>query len=86
MILIFTIIISLGYTLNIAEGASKTEYTAVTVSYGDTLWSIAKEYNEEHLDSKEDVRTIVYVILNENNIDANKIYPGQIIYIPLTFK
>ena len=52
---------------------------SVTVAQGDTLWDIACRYAE----GKEDVRLVMERITKANNIDAGRIYPGQVIKVPL---
>ena len=57
---------------------SYTSYLEYTVSPNDTLWDIAGEHNFNH----QDVRQVVYDIQKFNQINA-KIYPGQVIMIPI---
>lgn len=54
-------------------------YHNVTVNNGDTLWEIAGQYTE----NKEDIREVVFRICEENNLTDQKIYPGQIIRVPV---
>lgn len=83
LIIIFLIVIFLGYTLSVAEGFSEPETINITVNYNDTLWSIAKDVNDEYFNSNRDIRDLVYLISKYNHIDANKIYPNQELIIPL---
>jgi len=57
---------------------SKIEYIKFTVSTGDTLWDIAKEYGSSNMD----IREIIYIICEKNNLNSSSIYPGQEILIP----
>lgn len=51
------------------------KYTEITISYGDTLWSIAKE-----LDGK--INENIYKIQKLNNLENCNIYEGQKLIIP----
>lgn len=64
---------------NNAEGQTKDQYTIVEVSYGDTIWDIAKE----HLSDDMDLRDAVHVIMSINNISAEELQPGQSLKIPV---
>lgn len=50
----------------------------VVVRSGDTLWTIASRWAEEG----EDVRTMVYRIQRVNDMEGNKLQPGQKILVP----
>ena len=52
---------------------------SVTVAQGDTLWDIACR----HAEAKEDVRLVMERITKANHLDAGRIYPGQVIKVPL---
>lgn len=65
--------------LNNAEGQTKDQYTVVEVSYGDTIWDIARE----HLSNDMDLRKAVHVIMSINNISAEELQPGQTLKIPV---
>ena len=52
---------------------------SVTVAQGDTLWDIACR----HAEKKEDVRVVMERITKANKLDAGRIYPGQVINVPL---
>ncbi len=58
----------------------EVEYLEVIVNSGDTVWNIAKEYKNE----KQDVRELVYIILEVNEIENSMIYEGQKIRIPIS--
>lgn len=53
-------------------------YIEVLVKKGDTIWHLAKKYNE----SKKDIRQVIYEIRKINNLSNVNIVPGQIILIP----
>lgn len=50
-----------------------------TVSRGDSLWSIAKEYSRPGCD----LRPVVEEIRRLNRLDSAIIYPGQILMVPV---
>lgn len=61
-----------------ANGYSFNEYKTITVSSGDTLWSIAaREFNNSN-----DLRKVVYCIKETNNLKDENIEVGQRIKIP----
>ena len=62
-----------------AQAADETIYKTVVVHKGDTLWGIAEAYTEP----TKDVRKQIRVIRELNGIEANTIYPGQTILIPV---
>ncbi len=57
--------------------SANEECDIVCVKAGDTLWSIALEYN----DGSHDTRKIVNDIISHNAIDSS-LYAGQVIEIP----
>lgn len=64
---------------NNAEGQTKDLYTIVEVTYGDTIWDIARE----HLSDDMDLRDAVHMIMSINNITAEELQPGQSLKIPV---
>ena len=54
-------------------------YTSITISDGDTLWSIASEYMGKHYDSANDYIEEVVAI---NSLRNETIYTGQHLVIP----
>ena len=50
----------------------------VRVSYGDSLWTIARE----HGDPSRDVREVVAEIRRVNGVDPGKLRPGSVLVIP----
>ena len=56
-------------------GAVSREYV---VKKGDTLWTIAKEYN----DNRKDIRRYIYEIMEVNCMKSPDLLPGQVILIP----
>ena len=77
---LITIVFIISFTAIVkASGSSKTEYTSVTVSAGDTLWKIASEYTSPG----NDIRKTVYEIRKYNKLDSAVIMPGQEVVVPL---
>jgi len=50
----------------------------VTVHYGDTLWTIARQ----HCNPRDDIREVVYEIRQVNHIDSSRLRAGMQIQIP----
>lgn len=48
------------------------EYTTYTVSKGERLWDIAKEFSTD-----KDVREVIYIIEKDNNLDSANLHIGQ---------
>jgi LysM repeat protein len=67
-------------TLN-AYSKDIPKFDHIKVVEGDTLWSIASDY-----DDNKDIRKTIYEISKLNNIHNASIYPGDIIKIPIEFK
>jgi LysM repeat protein len=65
-----------------ADAINKTEYIDVIVRPGDTIWKIAKEHTDEHVD----IREVVYIISKINEIENSMIYSGQVLKIPSSNK
>ncbi len=77
-------ILCLSFTLyngmNLAFTADPVYYNQkITVSSGDTMWSIANQWSDE----KEDVREVMHRICQANNLTNKHIYPGQVLTIPV---
>lgn len=51
----------------------------ITVNSGDTLWDIA----DRHAEKKEDIREVVFRIVQVNSLQNKYIYPGQVLKIPM---
>ena len=69
-VLICSILLSIFLTLLLqapASGNNIPEYITVTVSKGDTLWNIAKQYNTYN----EDIREKIDEIKELNKISSN---------------
>jgi len=77
------IVIFAGYTLSgasNAEAAAVKTYAQVTIHEGDNLWNIVEQYNP---DSNINVENAIYDIYEINDISADEIVPGQVIFVPI---
>ncbi|WP_427338722.1 cell division suppressor protein YneA [Caloranaerobacter sp. DY30410] len=79
LILIF---ISALFRIGKVYSVTYTQYINVEVKAGDTLWDIARKNNS----NKEDIRKLVYKIMELNDLDTAKIKPGDIIKVPIYSK
>ncbi len=61
------------------EKAKEKTYVEYTVTYGDTLWSIASRHNY----SNADVREVIYNIQTENALAGSYVEQGRTILIPV---
>lgn len=71
------IVLMMGNILFIQEPVYK--YHKVTVAQGDTVWDIAGRY----ADSDVDIREAVFRISRANSLKDQKIFPGQVLKIPV---
>lgn len=78
-IILFTVTINFALDLNTASSSTKQEYTQVKVVSGDTLWSIADTYMHDN----PDIRKSVYQLCQLNNINADELYAGMTILVPI---
>ena len=77
MFIIFVIIISLfSMVTTKVFSFQEPQYSEITVSYGDTLWSIAKK-----LDGN--INENIFNIQKINNLENCNIYEGQTLLIPI---
>ena len=74
MSIVIVILVAIGIFgfQNVSLGDSIPEYVTITVSRGDTLWTIARDYYQE-----KDVRGIVEEIKEINNLKNSNIKVGQ---------
>lgn len=56
------------------------EYIHITVNTNDSLWEIAEQYQEEHQLSTS---AFIAWVQSENGLSGDKIYPGDVIAIPV---
>jgi len=50
----------------------------LTVRYGDSLWTLARE----HADPRRDVREVVAAIMRENGVSPGDLQPGMTLRLP----
>lgn len=67
------------FNISIAKSNSEAEYIDYTVTKGETLWSIAKEYTPDN----KDIRETIYEIKQINNMQTSNIYENQTIKIKI---
>ena len=68
---------ALGF--NDALALSEQQYIEIQVESGDTLWTIADEYMPDDID----LRDAVYMICDANDMNANELYAGQTLNVPV---
>jgi nucleoid-associated protein YgaU len=51
------------------------------VKYGDSLWTIARQYG----DPNRDVREVVDAISKENGVEPGRLQPGETLRIPAEY-
>ena len=82
--ILFTIIIFIiSAFINTTLSHEEIQYKSISVIYGDTLWSIAKEeskYNNYYYN--KDIRYIIDDIKLHNNLKETYLQEGQILLIP----
>ncbi|MDR7236425.1 cell division suppressor protein YneA [Neobacillus drentensis] len=73
---------SLSFILSIQHHSNdQIEYLKVTIAEGDSLWEISDQFSNQHsLSNKE----FVAWIKKHNEIDEDKIFPGEEIIIPVS--
>jgi len=53
----------------------------LTVRYGDSLWTLARE----HADPRRDVREVVGAIMRENRVSPGDLQPGMTLRLPARY-
>lgn len=80
VILFITTFANFALGLNTADSATYVEYTEVKVMSGDTLWSIADTYMDDH----SDIRRSVYELCQINEINASQLQAGMTLLVPVS--
>jgi len=62
-----------------AQAEEEVVYKKITIHNGDTLWGIASDYVEP----SKDIRKYIREICALNDVKPGKIYPGQVIIVPI---
>ena len=66
------------FNISIAKSNSEeAEYIDYTITKGETLWGIAKEYTPDN----KDIRQTIYEIKQINNMQTSNVYENQTIKI-----
>lgn len=73
------ILVSIVSTTGAYSIESTQEIEHYWVKKGDTLWDIAKEFSPEGYD----IRKMIYIIREQNNMNTGMVYEGVKIEIPL---
>lgn len=83
VVLFFCVAGILNITAEGSERAVEKQYRSVQVEEGDTLWSIALEYNDEEL-SKSSTKDYIEDVVSINNlVRDDKITAGNYIIVPV---
>ena len=85
MILMFGVLILISFIF-VNKSFSHTEKSLkkIYISYGDTLWSIAKEEKNSNVYfENKDIREIVYELKNTNELSNSSLKVGQEINVPI---
>lgn len=72
------LILSIFFSLSL-EKDSANEYKSVRINEGDTLWSIANQYEDYSFTKVEFINWIE----KHNGVHADSLQPGQTIIIPI---
>ena len=80
VILFITTFANFALGLNTADSATYVEYTEVKVMSGDTLWSIADTYMDDH----SDIRRSVYELCQINEINTSQLQAGMTLLVPVS--
>lgn len=78
LVLIISVVTFTSITTISAYSKDIAKFDYITVQKGDTFWSIATDYARN-----KDVREVIYIISEINNINNKPIIPGDKIKIPL---
>jgi hypothetical protein len=68
----------LGMAHRLGDVPARSEWRAVTVQAGDSLWGIAKQLAPP----EADVRCVVADIRDRNSLDTATVFPGQVLVVP----
>ncbi len=80
---IILVILSFGSALIIyfqSNSFHKENYVNITISEGDSLWKIAEGYSKTYSLSNDQ---FISWVKKHNEIDGDRIYPGEKIAIPI---
>ncbi|MCR8848785.1 LysM peptidoglycan-binding domain-containing protein [Rossellomorea sp. SC111] len=79
IIILFVLVLSAAcyFLINMTNQPS---YQSITVEDGDTLWTIAKQYNEEYSMTMEE---FIAWVGEENDLNSFAIKPGESLVLPI---
>lgn len=81
VLLFMAVTIMAGSMLIFNVSEKRLPYEEITVREGDSLWSIARQYNNSKEMEEED---FIMWIQKENKLHSVKILPGDTLVIPIT--
>ena len=67
------------FNIDQAQAASVNRYKQIEIQEADTLWNIAENY----CSPDKDIRTYIDDICEINDISANDVSPGDIVFVPI---
>ncbi|MBW3113735.1 MULTISPECIES: LysM peptidoglycan-binding domain-containing protein [Bacillaceae] len=79
-IIIFIALVLLSAAYLVINTANQPSYQSITVKDGDTLWTIAKQYNEEYSMTVEE---FIAWVGEENELTSFSIKPGDSLVLPI---
>lgn len=79
IIILFVLVLAAAFYLLI-NMSNQPSYQSITVEEGDTLWTIAKQYNEEYSMTVEE---FIAWVGEENDLNSFAIKPGESIVLPI---
>ncbi len=80
-IILFVLSLAASFILVVqTETPESDNFVTVTVSEGDSLWAIAKDFSEEHSMSADE---FISWVEQNNGIAGGRIFPGDEIVIPV---
>ncbi len=82
---VLVLLLTVSYHAILSEATAKDKdisykyYTSIEIQYGDSLWSLAKEYAGEEYASAEDY---VHEVMQINHLREENLIAGQYLIIP----
>ncbi|CDQ41867.1 hypothetical protein [Virgibacillus salexigens] len=84
LIYVIAILVVLTFALlirNVLPSDYKVEYIEYTMSKGDNITHAIESINQKY-DGPYDMRDLIYMVVEKNNLDSHKVYPGKTYLIP----
>jgi LysM repeat protein len=83
-ILLMILSCGLAFTLSLRFDSNVEEkFLTITVTNGDSLWDISNQYSDRHSYSNSE---FISWVKQHNEIEGDKIYPGEEILIPVNYE